>query len=128
MSFALQSRSFRAPLSAIHCHFHGISIQLRPTAFAGASHHVADNCYMVHIHWRHQSHGQAQNASVFCAATAMRRASSRAPKRSLDTDFELSQAVSQRRRRVPGGQPKGAKAAFTSTGAIIPPGAGYALC
>lgn len=59
--------------------------------------------------------------------TGMRRASNRIPKRSLDTDFELSQAspISKGRagaRRGPSGPCKSRKAAFTSTGAIVPQG------
>lgn len=60
----------------------------------------------------------------------MRRASNRIPKRSLDTDFELSQAAPHPKgragaRRGPTGPSKARKAAFTSTGAIIPQGVGY---
>ncbi|KAL3152560.1 hypothetical protein ABBQ32_001586 [Trebouxia sp. C0010 RCD-2024] len=59
--------------------------------------------------------------------TGMRRASNRIPKRSLDTDFELSQVspIAKGRagaRRGPSGPCKSRKAAFTSTGAIIPQG------
>lgn len=61
------------------------------------------------------------------AVTGMRRASNRIPKRSLDTDFELSQVspIAKSRpgaRRGPSGPCKSRKAAFTSTGAIIPQG------
>lgn len=59
------------------------------------------------------------------AATAMRRASNRIPKRSLDTDFELTQAISNPKgraaaRRGPIGPSKARKATFTTTGAIMP--------
>ena len=59
------------------------------------------------------------------AATAMRRASNRMPKRSLDTDFELTHAVTNPKgragaRRGPTGPSKARKATFTTSGAIIP--------
>lgn len=70
-----------------------------------------------------------QSACVRCAATAMRRASNRIPKRSLDTDFELSQVVPHPKGRVgarrgPTGPSKAQKATFTSTGAVVPQGMG----
>ena len=71
-----------------------------------------------------------QNACVWRAATAMRRASNRVPKRSLDTDFELSQVEPHQKgragaRRGPVGPSKVRKAAFTSTGTVIPQGMGH---
>lgn len=57
-----------------------------------------------------------------CAGMAMRRASNRVPKRSLEPDFEMTQSVPNPKgrtaRRGPTGSSKARKATFTATGAI----------
>lgn len=58
-----------------------------------------------------------------CAGTAMRRASNRIPKRSLEPHFEMSHSVPNPKgraaRRGPTGSSKAHKASYTGTGVIL---------
>lgn len=118
----VRPHSLMAPtiLSFSHC-------QLAICFFASSFNSKLYGCIhisMMNLTWHFQ------NACVWRAATAMRRASNRIPKRSLDTDFELSQVESHQKgragaRRGPVGPSKVRKAAFTSTGTVIPQGMGH---